>query len=132
MLRLGNKVWGTVMSDFVAQALVETKTVERNRLQLTFADAKGRKHSVTLPVSLAADLAPVISALTEDVQSQGPRFTRSPKALAVGRAEHERLVLLKFDDDPPYALDPDRAEDLWREMREETEVVLSMKAPVIQ
>lgn len=120
------------MSEFVAQALVETKTVERNRLQLTFADAKGRKHSVTLPVSLAADLAPVITALTEDVQSQGPRFTRSPKALAVGRAEHERLVLIKFDDDPPYALDPDRAEDLWREMREETEVVLSMKAPVIQ
>ena len=60
------------MSEFVAQALVETKAVERNRLQLTFADAKGRKHSITLPVSLAADLAPVITALTDEIQSQGP------------------------------------------------------------
>jgi len=123
---------GENMSEFVAQALVETKSLERNRLQMTFADAKGRRHSITLPARLAADLAPVLTALTGDMQSQGPRFTRSPKALAVGRAEHERLVLLKFDDDPPYALDPDRAEDLWREMREETEVVLSMKVPAIQ
>lgn len=120
------------MSEFVAQALVETKAVERNRLQMTFADAKGDRQTITLPARLAADLAPILATLAETAQQQGPRLTRSPKALAVGRAEHERLVLLKFDDDPPYALDPDRAEDLWREVREEAEFVASMKAPAIQ
>lgn len=120
------------MSDLIAQTLVETKSTDRNGLRLTFADAKGDQHSITLPARVAADLAPVLAAMAGDASQTGPRFTRSPKALAVGRAEHERLVLLKFDDDPPYALDPDRAEDLWREMREETEVVASMKAPAIQ
>ena len=121
------------MSDLIAQTLVETKSTGRNCLRLTFADAKGDQHTITLPARLAADLVPVLTALAGDAaRITGPRFTRSPKALAVGRAEHERLVLLKFDDDPPYALDPDRAEDLWREMREETEVVASMKAPAIQ
>lgn len=123
---------GASMSDFVAQALVETKIAERNRIRLTFADAKGVRQTIVVPARLAADLAPMLAALAGEAARTGPRFTRSPKALAVGRAEHERLVLLKFDDDPPYALDPDRAEDLWREMREETEVVASMKTPSIQ
>lgn len=120
------------MAEFIAQALVETKTTERNRLQITFADAKGQRQTITLPARLAGDLAPLLTALADSAQQQGPRLTRSPKALAVGRAEHERLVLLKFDDDPPYALEPDRAEDLWREVREEAEFVASMKAPAIQ
>ncbi|MDX2201357.1 MAG: hypothetical protein NW223_01280 [Hyphomicrobiaceae bacterium] len=120
------------MAEFNAQALVETKTTDRNRIQLTFADARGMRQTVTLPTRLAADLVPVLAALTDAATQAGPRFTRSPKALAVGRAEHERLVLLKFDDDPPYALEPDRAEDLWREVREEAEFVASMKAPAIQ
>lgn len=121
------------MAEFVAQALVETKTTDRNRVQMTFADARGAKQTITLPARLAADLVPVLAALADvATQGAGPRFTRSPKALAVGRAEHERLVLLKFDDDPPYALEPDRAEDLWREVREEAEFVASMKAPAIQ
>lgn len=120
------------MSDFLALTLVETKSTDRKRLQITFANAKGEHHSVTVPARLAADLGSILTALAAEASQTGPRFTRSPKALAVGRAEHERLVLLKFDDDPPYALDPDRAEDLWREMREETEVVAALKAPAIQ
>lgn len=120
------------MTEFVAQALVETKPADRNRIQLTFADARGGRQTLTLPVRLAAELVPVLTALADAVPAGGPRFTRSPKALAVGRAEHERMVLLKFDDDPPYALEPDRAEDLWREVREEAEFVASMKAPAIQ
>lgn len=120
------------MSEFLALTLVETKATDRKRLQITLANAKGEHQTIILPTRLAADLGAVLTALAGEASQTGPRFTRSPKALAVGRAEHERLALLKFDDDPPYALDPDRAEDLWREMREETEVVASLKAPAIQ
>ena len=121
------------MSEFIAQSIVWTKTADGRRLELTFADVRGVRQTISIPSRLAVDLAPVIAAFAEQAGSNaGPRFTKSPKALAVGRAEHERLVLLKFDDDPPYALEPDKAEDLWREVREETEAVALMKAPAIQ
>ena len=41
-------------------------------------------------------------------------------------------MLIKFDDDPPYGLDLDVAETLWREMRDETEAVSLLKAPALQ
>jgi hypothetical protein len=122
------------MSDFIAQALVETRNADgERRFELTFADARGRRQTISLPNGVAADLAAVLTMLAKRADaSNGQRFTKVPKNLAVGRAQHERLVLIKFDDDPPYALDPDKAEDLWRGMREETEAVASMRAPAIQ
>ena len=55
-----------------------------------------------------------------------------PRQWAVGTAQHERLVLLKFDDDPPYGLYSEGAETLWREVRDETESVSRLKAPAVQ
>jgi hypothetical protein len=40
--------------------------------------------------------------------------------------------LVRFDDDPPYALNIDEAENLWRGVREEVEQVSQMKAPARQ
>jgi hypothetical protein len=119
---------------FVAQSLCETSTSEdRRRFEMTFVDAKGRKQTVSLPVAVAADLVPVLNALAESAgATRGAAFTKMPKQWAVGTAAHERLVLLKFDDDPPYGLDLDVAETLWREMREETESVSLLKAPSLQ
>jgi hypothetical protein len=119
---------------FVAQSLVQTATSEdRRRFELTFVDARGKKQTVTLPVAVAADLAPVLTALADGLgDAKGATFTKMPKHWAVGTARHERLVLLKFDDDPPYGLDLDVAETLWREMREETESVSLLQAPALQ
>ena len=55
-----------------------------------------------------------------------------PKLTAVGRARHERLVLIRFDDEPPYALDVSEAENLWRGVREEAEQVAGLKVPAQQ
>ena len=41
-------------------------------------------------------------------------------------------MLLKFDDDPPYGLDLDVAETLWREVRDGAEAVARRKAPALQ
>lgn len=121
-------------SKFVAQSLAETGTSEdRRRFELTFVDARGKKQTVTLPVAVAADLVPVLSALADSLgDAKGATFTKMPKHWAVGTARHERLVLLKFDDDPPYGLDLNVAETLWREMREETESVSLLQAPALQ
>ena len=122
------------MSKFVAQSLAETTTSEdRRRCELTFVDARGRKQTISLPIGVAADLVPVLNSLTAGLGgAKRAKFTKMPRQWAVGTAQHERLVLLKFDDDPPYGLDLEVAETLWREVRAETESVSRLKAPAVQ
>jgi hypothetical protein len=116
---------------FAAQSLVETRTSDDGRrLELTFADGSGGRQTISLPLKLAGDLAPVLRTLAAG--SGGAKLTRMPKRCAVGTARHERLVLIKFDDDPPYGLDLDEAETLWREVRDGAEVVSRRKAPALQ
>ena len=122
------------MSRFVAQSLAQTGTSEdRRRFELTFVDARGQKQTISLPTGVAADLVPVLHSLAESLGgAKAAKFTKMPRQWAVGTAQHERLVLLKFDDDPPYGLDLKVAETLWREVREETESVSRLKAPAVQ
>lgn len=119
---------------FKAQSLVETRARrEERRLEMTFVDADGRRQTVSLPAAVAADLAPVLTSLSSELSSPGKsRFTRMPRQLAVGSAKDERLVLIRFDDEPPYGLDPDEAESLWRGVREEAEQVSRLKQPMRQ
>lgn len=119
---------------FRAQSLAQTKISKDQRsFEMTFVDAAGAKRTISMPVQMAADLVPVLSALAEGVtRSNRPQFTKVPKEWAVGRAQHERLVLIKFDEDPPYGLAIDDAAHLWREVREEAEIVSLMGEPVRQ
>jgi hypothetical protein len=119
---------------FAAQSLVQTKTSkDRRSFELTFVNAQGKKHTLTMPVGVAADLVPVLKALGESAGGAGgAKFTKMPRQWAVGTAQHERLVLIKFDDDPPYGLDLEVAESLWRDVREETEAVSLLRAPALQ
>ena len=114
---------------FMAQSLVETRAnSDERRFEMTFVDASGRRQAISLPVRLAADLVPVLQSLSAG-PNNGCRITRIPKSTAVGSARHEPLVLIRFDDEPPYALNIDDAENLWREVREEAQQVSRMKAP---
>ena len=119
---------------FMAQSLVETRAKDsERRFEMTFVDAGGRLQTISLPVAVAADLSAVLQSLSAGVDNGGKmQFTRMPKLLAVGSARHERLVLIRFDDEPPYGLNVEEAESLWREVREETEIVQRLKAPVRQ
>jgi hypothetical protein len=118
---------------FVAQSLAETRLEhEERRLEMTFVDASGRKQTISLPVGVAADLVPVLRSLSAGLDKAGIGFTKMPKSTAVGSARHEQLVLVRFDDDPPYALNIEEAESLWRGVREEAEQVSQMKLPTRQ
>jgi hypothetical protein len=116
---------------FAAQSLVETRTSDdRRRLELTFVDSAGRRQTISLPIKLAGDLVPVLKTLA--ASSDSAELTKMPKRCAVGTARHERLVLIKFDDDPAYGLDLDEAETLWREVRDGAEAVSRRKTPALQ
>jgi hypothetical protein len=127
-------IWGAEMSDtFVAQSLAETRAkYDERRFEMTFVDASGKRQTISLPVSVAADLAPVLQSLSAGLGNTCIGFTKMPKSTAVGSARHERLILVRFDDDPPYALNLDEAENLWRGVREEAEEVSLMKTPARQ
>lgn len=119
---------------FRARALAQTKTAKDGRsVELTFIDSAGSKRTIGLTSELAAELAPVLATIADGLaRRQGPQLTKVPKEWAVGRAQHERLVLIKFDEDPPYGLAIDDAAHLWREVREEAEIVSLMGEPVRQ
>jgi hypothetical protein len=117
----------------MAQSLAETRAKDdERRFEMTFVDASGQEQTISLPVGVAADLVPILQSLSAELSSTGIRFTKMPKSTAVSSARHERLVLVRFDDDPPYALNIDEAENLWRGVREEAAHVSQMKAPARQ
>jgi len=120
-----------MVKKFKAQSLAETRTQrEQRRVEMTFVDADGVQQTISLPAGVAADLAPVLKALSSDLNAQSKaHFTRMPRQMAVGSASQERLVLIRFDDEPPYGLDLEEAENLWRGVREEAEHVSRLRAP---
>jgi hypothetical protein len=123
-----------MLDKFVAQSLIETGTSgDKRRLELTFIDARGSRQTLSLPRGVAADLVPVLKSLAAGTgETGGPTFTKLPKQWAVGRAAHERLVLIKFDDDPPYALGLEEAEGLIDKLRQESEGLSRRMRPALQ
>ena len=121
-------------TSFRAQTVSETRLkADERRLELTFVDANGRQQVVSLPSIVASDLAALLKAAATDGDHKGKaEFTRKPRQTAIGSATHERLVLIRFDDEPPYGLDLEEAESLWRGLREEAEAVSRAKAPTRQ
>jgi hypothetical protein len=118
---------------FMAQSLAETRTPDdKRRFEMTFVDAGGQRQTISLPAGVAVDLVSVLRSLSAGLGNPGIPFTKVPRSTAVGSARHERLVLVRFDDDPPYALNVEEAENLWRGVREETEQVSAQSAPARQ
>src|SRR5215468_10121296 len=118
---------------FIAQSLVETRVSnDQRRLELTLADTEGDRRTLSLPMSLAADLASVLLSSAKNSKAVGASLTKMPSTFYVGHATHQRLVLVKFDDDPPYALNLDDARMLSRQMLDESETAARSKMPVLQ
>jgi hypothetical protein len=118
---------------FVTQSLVETRVSnDQRRLELTLADTRGVRQILSLPMSLATDLASVLLSSAKNSDAVGARLTKVPSTFFVGHATHQRLVLVKFDDDPPYALNLDDARMLSRQMLDESETAARSKVPALQ
>ncbi|HWB47028.1 MAG TPA: hypothetical protein VG900_16465 [Hyphomicrobiaceae bacterium] len=119
---------------FIAQTLVESRiTGEGSQVELTFTGGDGGKHTLSLPRRLAGDLVAVLASLASDCAADArTELTKLPQRWALGAAAHEKLVLLRFDDDPPYALDVETARDLCNEFSEQILDVEQSRAPALQ
>jgi hypothetical protein len=123
-----------MLDKFNAHSLVETHTSrDRTAFELTFVDAKGVRQTLSLSPGVARDLVPVLQSLTGSKEgAAGATLTKMPKSCTVGRAAYERLVLIKFDDDPPYAIPLEHARALSRDLRQESETVSRRKRLPLQ
>jgi hypothetical protein len=120
------------MNTFLAQTLCEsTVTEDRSRFEMTFVDAGGQRHKISIPFTIAADLIPVLESAAADRKADSGDLTRIPRTFAVGHALAERMVLLRFDKEPPYAIGVETAEALGRELQEQSEHVSLMRRPAV-
>ncbi len=113
---------------FAAEAVA--KTVSNGQgLDVTLTDQDGRK----LAISLAPHAARVLSAALNDVIAASDAAlvpTKVPTDFSVGRGRFEQVVLVRFENDVPYALAPAMAAELSRELAEEAaDVALTPAAP---
>ena len=90
------------------------------RFELTFAAADGSKHTVSLPLRVAADLLPVFAHLSAQVErvAGSPSFTKRITSWAVGRSNEAPEVLFRLDD-LALSFRVDDAKKMWRQLREE-------------
>jgi len=123
-----------MLDKFNAQSLVETQTtLDRSAFELTFVDGKGARQTLRLSRGVAQDLVPVLQSLTDSKENAGAgMLTKMPKRCAVGHATQQQLVLIKFDDDPPYAVPLQDARALWRDLRQASAAIAHRKRPALQ
>jgi hypothetical protein len=119
------------MTTFLTSTIIETAKTDDNRLEMTFVDAGGKRYTVSIPSAVAADLVPLLEHLAAEPAQTTAERTRSPKACEVGHAVRDRKVLLRFDNEPPYAIGLEAAVALGRALQEETEIVSNANWPVL-
>lgn len=121
------------MKTFQATMLTDTTvSQDRRRFELTFRDADGQEYAISIPSAIAADLVPVLETLAAAQPRTGvAEMTRLPKTCAVGHATGERMVLLRFDDEAPYAIELEVAQALAEQIQEQSSEITEAPRPAL-
>ena len=119
------------MTTFLTSTIIEIAKTDDNRLETTFVDADGKRYTVSIPSAIAADLVPLLEQVAAEQAQTMAELPRLPKACEVAHAVRERKILLRFDNEPPYAISLEAAAALGRALQEETEFVPTTSRPVL-
>ena len=119
------------MTTFLTSTIIEIAKTDDNRLETTFVDTDGKRYNVNIPSAIAAVLVPLLERVAAEEARTLAEMPRLPKACEVGHAVRDRKVLLRFDNEPPYAIGLEAAAALGRALQEETELALSASSPVL-
>lgn len=118
---------------FAAVSIARTKQVGGGTLELQLADASGRKMDIRVSADVALRLAQELMDFADSAESRSDTaIAKRPTAFAVGSGKYENLVLVRFDDDAPYALDAVDAADLGEALIEQSEDVGARPEKVLQ
>ena len=111
----------------------ETCTTSADHLEVVVVGADGKEATLCLSADTAAGLATILSEFAAKCALRSEAaLTKRPKTFAVGSGRFERVVLLRFEDDAPYALRPDLARELCEALLETFENVIVQPAQVLQ
>ena len=121
------------MKTFLATTLTETAvSTDRRRFKLTFVDADGQQYAISIPCAIAAELVPVLESVAAvQPHAGGGEMTRLPKTCAVGHATGDRMVLLRFDDEAPYAIELEVARALAEQLHEQSAELSETARPAL-
>ena len=109
---------------FSATTVSRTETAENGQtLQLRLADAGGKLRTLTVTAEVARSLAQVFSEFAETAPSSGIQPTKLPKSFSVASGQFERVVLLRFEQEAPYALPAKDALELAKALLNQSERV---------
>lgn len=110
------------MRDIKAEAVTETLRQDENgRFNVTLTDCEGRTTTLSLTPSVAADLLQVLNDYCVCAPASGPVATRIPSEFSVASARYEPLVLLRFESESPYGLEPSEARELGKALIEQAD-----------
>ena len=99
---------------------------------MTVANAAGQPMTLTVTAEIARGLADVLSAFADAAEPSAAEPTKLPRSFAVGTGKYESLVLLRFEQDTPYALPAEEAQDLAHALLEQSQVVAMRPAVMVQ
>ena len=90
---------------FRATAMSRTETAGDGRtLEFRLLDAAGKMRTLSVTAEVAQSLAQVLGEFAEAAPRSGIQPTKLPKSFVVGAGVHESVVLLRFEQEAPYAL----------------------------
>ena len=116
-------------SRFDGQNLVQTTIRKEQRTyEMTFEDAKGGRHVLSLPIPVAVGLKSVLSDLESRTKAdyQGaalPEYQKMVDKWKVDSAAEFPLVHVFLNDEVAHAFPLDQAKKFWRAVREVAEIV---------
>jgi hypothetical protein len=114
-------------------ATAVTKTTPANAvIEITLADGSGNTQKICASADVAQTLAQIFGDFAQVAQTTSPPLTKRPSTFAVGTGRYEQLVLIRFENDVPYALCADDAIDLGRALLDQAETVSTKRPALVQ
>ena len=106
--------------------------LRRATLEITFADARGQLHAVSITAATARSLSSALEDFAAASRSDGPVATKMPRQFAVGSGRFQQVVLVRFEDDIPYGLEAPQAVQLGRALVAQAEIISAEPTPLRQ
>ena len=123
-----------MQNTFAATGISRTARTEGTTLDVDLCDAHGHVRAVRVTAEMAATLARTLQEFA--ARASKPRddalLTKMPESFSVGSGRFDDVVLLRFEDDTPYALGAAEAIALGEALIDQAEHVGARPARVRQ
>ena len=113
-----------MQNTFAATGISRTSRTDGAALDVEFCDANGQIRTVRVSADMAATLARTLQEFAARASKlRNDALTKVPANFAVGTGRFDDVVLVRFEDDTPYALGAAEATALAEALIDQAELV---------